>query len=105
STRSRTAPAAIADRGYTAAVTLRLLARYPARPTHSRIVIARGSLPRLGALVRAVTRARRVAVVSDATVARLHGGPAMRSLRRAGLTAALVRVPRGEPAKSAHQLE
>ena len=35
-------------------------------------------------------------VVSDARVASLYGGRALRSLRRAGIATDLVRIPRGE---------
>jgi len=73
--------------------------RYPRSRERSRVHVRRGALERLGGLVRRATGAGRVVVVSDARVAELHGGRALRSLRRAGVAADLVRVPRGEPAK------
>ncbi|MBI1796641.1 MAG: 3-dehydroquinate synthase [Candidatus Eisenbacteria bacterium] len=74
--------------------------RYSAAPGASRIVIARGALDRLGPLVRA-TGVARAAMIADPHVVRLHGGRALRSLRRAGIAADLVLVPRGERAKQA----
>ncbi len=85
-------------------MTTHLLARYPARPASSRIRIARGAISRLGLFVRGVTHARRVAVITDPTVARLHARPARVALRRAGLAADWIRVPRGESAKTPGQL-
>jgi 3-dehydroquinate synthase len=73
--------------------------RYPARRASSRVHIARGALDSLGTLTRRVTGAARVALVTDARVARLHGARALRSLRQAGVAADLVLVPRGERAK------
>lgn len=82
-----------------------LVLRFPALPgVVSRIRIRRGSLPQLGALVRSATGARRVAVVSDSRVAALYGRPSLRSLRRAGLEASLIEVPRGEQGKAPHPL-
>ena len=80
------------------------IAYRPAR-VRSRVVMRRGALASLGALARRAVRPRgragrlRVAVVSDARVASLYGGRALGSLRRAGLRADLVLVPRGEAAK------
>ncbi|TMQ68532.1 MAG: 3-dehydroquinate synthase [Candidatus Eisenbacteria bacterium] len=88
---------------YCSAVALDLLVRYPGRSVRSRIQVRRGALDRLGACARAI-KARRVAVVSDATVAALYGGLSVRSLERAGLTASLVTVPPGERAKNPRQL-
>ena len=73
--------------------------RYPALRASSRVRLARGALDVLGPLTHRATGAARVMVVSDARVAGLHGGRVLRSLRRAGLAADLVRVPRGERAK------
>ena len=81
--------------------------RYPPRRANSRVHLASGALDALGPLTRRATGATHVLVVTDARVAELHGGRALRSLRRAGLKADLVRVPRGEPAKRpevAHRL-
>jgi 3-dehydroquinate synthase len=81
-----------------------LLLRFPGRPVTSRVRIRRGGLDGLGTFARAVTGAARVVVVSDARVARLYAPRALRSLRRAGCTADLVRVPAGESAKTPHRL-
>ena len=85
-------------------MTTHFLARYPARPASSRILVGSGAIARLGPFVRAVTRARHVAVITDATVARLHARPALASLRRAGFAVSLTRVPRGESAKTPREL-
>ena len=77
-----------------------LLIRTPARRERSRIHIGRGSLAALGRRTRRETGAVRVAVVSDARVAALYGRAALGSLRRAGIDARLVLVPRGERAKT-----
>jgi 3-dehydroquinate synthase len=78
--------------------------RYPGPPVVSRVWIERGSLARLGAFTRAAVAARRAVVVSDARVARLYAGAALRSLRRAGLGAELLVVPAGERSKSPRRL-
>lgn len=72
---------------------------YPARRAHTRVHLRRGALASLGPLTRRTLGRSRVAVVSDARVAALHGGVALRSLRRAGLAPVMIRVPRGERAK------
>lgn len=76
----------------------------PLRPV-SRVRIARGALARLGAFVRATSGAEHVVLVSDTTVARLHGGTAERSLRRAGIAVSRLTLPAGERAKRARVLE
>ena len=81
-----------------------LLLRYPRRPVRSRIVIGRGEIARLGHFVRAVSGARRVAVVSDPRVARLHGRAAAAALKRAGLDLGWIVVRHGESAKTAPEL-
>lgn len=65
------------------------------------MIVRRSALLRLGAWTKSLTAARRVALVTDARVARLHGAAAQRSLRRAGIEALLLKIPRGERAKSA----
>jgi len=80
-------------------VTGRLILRFPGTPAVSRVWVERGALAELGAFTRAVTRARTAVVVSDSRVARWYAGRALRSLRRAGLRAALLRVPAGERSK------
>ena len=81
-----------------------LLLRYPPAHVLSLVRIVRGGLSRLGAFTRAVTGARRAALVSDARVAGLYGAEALRSLDRAGVRAHLVRVPPGERSKSPKRL-
>jgi 3-dehydroquinate synthase len=76
-----------------------LLITFPASPARSRVRVRRGALDDLGALTRRVTGASRAVVVSDARVAALYGGRALRSLRRAQVAASLLIVPRGERAK------
>lgn len=76
-----------------------LLISFPASPIRSCIRVRRGALDSLGALTHRATGASRVVVVSDARVAALYGGRALRSLRRARLAAELLVVPRGERAK------
>jgi 3-dehydroquinate synthase len=85
-------------------VTFHLTLRYPGATALSRVRIERGSLARLGSFTRQVTRAGRVALVSDAKVAALYADAALASLRRAGLGADLVRVPAGERSKSLARL-
>jgi 3-dehydroquinate synthase len=79
--------------------------RFPAEVPTSRILIGRGSFETLGRRIARATGARRVALVTDARVGRLHGRRALDSLRRAGLSAGLVAVPQGERAKSVGRLE
>jgi 3-dehydroquinate synthase len=81
-----------------------LLLRYPATRVGSRVRIARGGLDGLGAFAGVAAGARRIVVVSDARVARLYGARALRSLRAAGCTADLLRVPPGERSKSPRRL-
>jgi 3-dehydroquinate synthase len=81
-----------------------LLLRYPPTHARSRVRILRGGLQNLGAFTRVVTGAQQVVLVSDVRVANLYAGPALRSLRRAGLAADLVRVPRGERTKNPRRL-
>ena len=76
-----------------------LLITYRAHRVRSHVRVCRGALDDLGALSRRATGARRALVVSDARVASLYGGRALRSLRRAGIAAELLLVPRGERAK------
>ena len=70
------------------------------------IVVGDGLLERAGALMAPVLPARRVVVVTDASVAPLHL-PALRAgLQQAGITlVATVEVPPGEASKSFAQLE
>jgi len=81
-----------------------LVIRYPGQGAASRVRVARGGLDRLGAFTRSTTGARRVALVSDATVAALYAPSALRSLGRAGIRASLLTLPAGERTKSPRQL-
>jgi len=85
-------------------VSTRLLVRYPGRPVRSRIVIGRGELARLGRFVRAVSGARRVALITDPRVARLHAPAATASLRRGGVEVGCIVVRHGESAKTPLEL-
>ena len=85
-------------------MTADLVIRYAGLPRGSRVRIRRGSLAGLGPFTREVTTARRVAVVSDATVARLYGRRAMASLAGAGVRASLITVPPGERSKQPARL-
>jgi len=68
------------------------------------MVIARGALDRLGTRTRQATGARRVALITDARVRRLHARRAIDSLRRSGCSVVTIVVPVGEAAKTARQL-
>jgi 3-dehydroquinate synthase len=81
-----------------------LLIRFPASKPDSRIRVGAGALDRLGAFTRSVTGARRVALVSDVTVAALYQERAIVSLRRAGLEAAPIAVAPGERSKEPRTL-
>jgi 3-dehydroquinate synthase len=90
---------------YAAAVSRDFSLEFAAAPALSRVRIARGALPRLGAFARATLAARHVALVTDARVRALHAGTAKRSLQRAGFAVDVIEVPAGEGAKRAHVLE
>ena len=90
---------------YAAPVSRDLELKFPGRPVHSRVRIARGALARLGAFTRAITAARQVVLVSDARVGGLYGAAAARSLTRAGMGVDHVTVPAGEAAKRVGVLE
>src|SRR5438552_7630103 len=78
--------------------------RYRGSTVSSIVFVRRGALSELGRAIRRHAPARRAVVVTDRRVAELHGGAAMRSLRRAGITARRIDVPRGERAKQPAQL-
>jgi len=63
------------------------------------ILVGTGALAMVGAQLAKRGVGRRVAVVSDATIARLHGDPVHHSLTAAGFDVARVEVPEGEQAK------
>lgn len=70
------------------------------------VLVEPGSLARTGALIAAAVPARkRVAVISDETVAGLHARTVLDSLAAAGLQATLHTVPAGEASKSMIHVE
>ena len=68
------------------------------------VIVGRGLLAEAGARVSALAPTR-VHIVSDETVAAIHGGTVQASLAAAGIKAGLVTVPAGETSKSFEQLE
>ncbi|MDQ1153856.1 3-dehydroquinate synthase [Brevundimonas sp. SORGH_AS_0993] len=68
------------------------------------VVVGRGLLAQAGARVAPLAKGRTV-IVSDETVAALHGPALTASLRAAGVTSQTVTVPAGEGSKSFAQLE
>ena len=66
------------------------------------VVVGAGTLAHLATLLaeHGVTLDRHVALISDDTVAQLHGAAARAALERAGARVTLVRVPPGETSKS-----
>lgn len=68
------------------------------------VVVGRGVLAELGSRLVRMTRGH-VVVISDETVALLHGAAALASLGDAGLQAQMLTVPPGEGSKSFAELE
>ena len=68
------------------------------------VVVGAGLLRELGARLAPLARGRTV-VITDQTVADLHGAAALASLQAAGLRAELLAVPAGEGSKSFAELE
>jgi 3-dehydroquinate synthase len=68
------------------------------------VVVGRGLLAELGARVAPLVRSRTV-VITDETVAALHGKAALASLKAAGVHGRLLTVPPGEASKSFAELE
>ncbi|HZV85532.1 MAG TPA: 3-dehydroquinate synthase [Brevundimonas sp.] len=68
------------------------------------VVVGRGLLRQLGARVAPMVGGRTV-IVTDKTVAALHGPAAMASLEAVGIRARLLSVPSGESSKSFTELE
>jgi len=64
------------------------------------IVVEAGALGGVGERLRALGVGRRAALVTDAAIMRLHGGPVAGSLERAGFTLTIIEVPEGEAAKT-----
>ncbi|MBE7217173.1 MAG: 3-dehydroquinate synthase, partial [Caulobacteraceae bacterium] len=69
------------------------------------VLVGPGLLARAGALLAPRLKRARVAVVADATVARLHGETLRAGLAAAGVAAEFVEVPPGEASKSWGELE
>jgi 3-dehydroquinate synthase len=65
-----------------------------------RVQIGQGLLDRIGEIVSEVTRASRIALISDETVVPLYGARVLESLRAAGLPAECFTVPSGEAHKT-----
>lgn len=64
------------------------------------IVVEVGALDQVGERLHGLGVGRRVAVVTDARIRGLHGGPVTASLEKAGLTVTVIEVPEGEAAKT-----
>jgi 3-dehydroquinate synthase len=72
----------------------------PARSAAYEVLVERGALGRLPALLRGAVAAHRWAVIADSNVAALHGNAAITTLRAAGVDATLLTFPAGESAKT-----
>jgi len=68
------------------------------------VVVGRGLLAELGTRVASLVRGRTV-IITDETVAGLHGPAALASLQAAGVRARLLTIPPGEKSKSFAELE
>ena len=68
------------------------------------VVVGRGLLGELGARVAPIAKGRTV-VVTDETVATIHGPTVLKALEDAGIRARLLTVPAGEGSKSFAELE
>jgi 3-dehydroquinate synthase len=64
------------------------------------ILVGCGALASLGPELARLSVGRRVALVSDPAIMRLHGGVALESLRQAGFETAEILLPEGEKAKT-----
>jgi 3-dehydroquinate synthase len=64
------------------------------------IVVEAGALGSVGERLRALGVGRRAALVTDATIMRLHGGAVVAGLEAAGFTVTVIEVPEGESAKT-----
>jgi 3-dehydroquinate synthase len=69
-------------------------------PRSYSVVVEPGALDTVGERLRALGVGRRVALVTDAAIMRLHGAGVAGSLERAGFAVAVVEVPEGEAAKT-----
>ena len=68
------------------------------------VVVARGLLAEAGAKIAPIARGRTV-IISDETVAAIHGAALQASLEAAGVRSEIVAVPAGEASKSFAELE
>ena len=68
------------------------------------VVVGRGLLAEAGARIAPLARGRTV-IISDETVAAIHGAALQASLAAAGVTSEIVAVPAGEASKSFAELE
>jgi 3-dehydroquinate synthase len=69
------------------------------------VIVGEGLIDQAGGRIAPLTQRRRCAVVTDETVAGLHGQRLVGSLEGAGLTATLIAIPPGESQKSFAGLE
>jgi 3-dehydroquinate synthase len=69
-------------------------------PRSYSVVVEAGALSGVGERLRAIGVGRRAAIVSDATIMRLHGTGVAESLERAGFDVTAIEVPDGEAAKT-----
>jgi 3-dehydroquinate synthase len=69
-------------------------------PRSYSIVVEPGALATVGERLEGLGVGRRAALVSDAGILRLHGGPVVGSLERAGFAVTVIEVPEGETAKT-----
>ncbi|CAN5278771.1 3-dehydroquinate synthase [soil metagenome] len=68
------------------------------------VIIAGGLIGRAGELIAPLLKRKRVAVVVDETVMRLHGAALVAALAKTGIEAPMIAVPSGEASKSFDQL-
>ncbi|HJR49902.1 MAG TPA: 3-dehydroquinate synthase family protein, partial [Gemmatimonadales bacterium] len=68
-------------------------------PRSYSILVGTGALARVGGELAKRGVGRKVVLVSDPAITRLHAGPVVRSLAEAGFDTTQVAVPEGEPAK------
>lgn len=69
-----------------------------------KIVIERGLLDTLGDRLRPLTKAEKIAVITDDHVEPLYGERARKSLEKAGFEAKIIAIPAGEESKNIHIL-
>jgi 3-dehydroquinate synthase len=69
-------------------------------PQSYSIVVEAGALANVGERLRTLGVGRRAALVTDASIMRLHGGAVVRSIEDAGFVPTVIEVPEGEAAKT-----